>query len=185
MREHIRANLTLLVLTILICSILYPMALLGLGRTVFRQKAEGSLVTGKDGKVVGSHLIGQPFKGKEYFQPRPSAAGSGYDAMASSGSNLGASNPLLRSRVAQALGPVAKYASGPKRGKAAGDDVVAWFQQEVKDDAQKQADKRFVAAWASDHGAVAEQWVKDNAETVGAWLGKDAASVKSESGDVV
>lgn len=183
MLPQIRAIVILLVLTMGISSVLYPLALLGIGKALFREQAEGSLVRGKDGTPVGSRLIAQPFKGDEYFQPRPSAAD--YNAAASAATNWGASNPLLRDRVAQALGPIVKYAGGPKKGKLAGEDVVQWFQEQVKDDSTAEAEKRFLPSWANDHSAVAEQWVKNNAEAVGAWIGKDGDTVKSESGEVV
>src|SRR5262245_34836021 len=111
MSSHVRANLWLLVLSVVICSILYPAALLGIGQTMFREKANGSLVLDKDGKAVGSKLIAQPFTADEYFQPRPSAAS--YNGAASGASNWGASNYQLRERVARALGPIVKYAGGP------------------------------------------------------------------------
>src|SRR5947209_4956140 len=88
MLSHVRANLLLLAVTLVLCSFVYPLLLWVVGQAVFPDKAEGSLVV-VDGKVRGSSLIAQPFVGKEYFQPRPSAAGSsGYDASASGGSNL-------------------------------------------------------------------------------------------------
>jgi K+-transporting ATPase ATPase C chain len=180
MLQHLRANLILLVLTVVLCSVVYPLTLLGIGKALMPKEAEGSLLE-KDGKTVGSRLIAQGFKGDLYFQPRPSAVD--YNAAASGATNWGASNPLLRDRVAQALGPIVKYASGPRKGKLAGDDVVQWFQAQVKDDAK--ADKRFLPSWANDHSTVAEQWIKNNAEAVGAWIGKDADTVKNESGDVV
>src|SRR5271157_4410977 len=102
MFPHLRANLWLLVLTLALCSGLYPLALWAIGKTVFPRQAEGSLLRGPDGKPVGSRLIAQPFSGEEYFQPRPSAVS--YNATASGASNWGASNPLLRDRVAQQLG---------------------------------------------------------------------------------
>src|SRR5262245_51649841 len=108
MWSHIRAIVALLVLTMGISSVAYPLVLLGLGKSLFRERAEGSLIPGKDGTPTGSRLIAQPFKGNEYFQPRPSAAD--YNAAVSSATNWGASNPLLRDRVAQALGPIVKYA---------------------------------------------------------------------------
>src|SRR5579871_3562491 len=102
MLAHLRGNLVLLVLTVLVCCVLYPLVVWGIGRAAFPHQAEGSLLTTPDGKAVGSRLIAQPFTGDEYFQPRPSAAG--YNAAASGASNWGASNPRLRDRVARAVG---------------------------------------------------------------------------------
>lgn len=101
MTAHLRANLLLLGLTFVVCSVLYPLSVLAVGRGLFPTKASGSLVAGPDGKPVGSRLIAQEFKGDEWFQPRPSAAG--YNAAASGGSNLGANNPKLRERVEETL----------------------------------------------------------------------------------
>jgi len=124
MYAHLRANLWLLGLTLLICCVLYPILLLGVGQTFFREQAQGSLIAGPDGKPIGSRLIAQPFTGDEYFQPRPSAVG--YNAAASGGSNLAASNPALRERVARQLGTIVKYRSGPKKGQLIGPDVESW-----------------------------------------------------------
>ncbi|CAN5557819.1 potassium-transporting ATPase subunit KdpC [soil metagenome] len=101
MTAHLRSNLLLLGLTVLICSVLYPLAVLAVGQGLFPSRANGSVILGLDGKPVGSRLIAQEFKGDEWFQPRPSAVG--YTANASGGSNLGANNPKLRERVEETL----------------------------------------------------------------------------------
>jgi K+-transporting ATPase ATPase C chain len=184
MLGHVRSGLLLLVLTVVLCCLVYPLMLLGIGQLAFRDKAQGSLV-GADGKPaaeeagVGSRLIAQPFRGDEYFKPRPSAAS--YNGAASGGSNWGANNPLLRDRVARQLGPIAKY----KDGRPVGPDIEAWFLSQVKGDAQKKVEDRFVVRWASDHSALAEQWIKDNVDAVAAELGKEAPAVKDATADTV
>jgi K+-transporting ATPase ATPase C chain len=99
MFTHLRpAVFTLLLLTVL-TGLAYPLAVTGLGQLLFTQAANGSLVAGPSG-VAGSRLIGQTWTQDKYFQGRPSAAGQGYDATASSGSNLGPTSAKLRDQVA-------------------------------------------------------------------------------------
>jgi len=100
MKKNLLTALLMTIATTVLLGILYPLLVTGLAQLIFPQQANGQLIKGKDGVVVGSRLIGQPFSGPGYFHARPSAAGTaGYDASASSGSNLGPTNAQLIARV--------------------------------------------------------------------------------------
>jgi K+-transporting ATPase ATPase C chain len=97
--QHIRPAIVMLVLMTLLTGLLYPLGFTALAGAVFPHQAAGSLVT-IDGKVIGSELIGQTYASAKYFHARPSAAGNGYDAANSSGSNYAATSKKLKDRIA-------------------------------------------------------------------------------------
>jgi K+-transporting ATPase ATPase C chain len=99
MKKHIVTAVLYTVVTAVLLGVVYPLAVTGLAHVFFPKQAEGSLIE-RNGTLVGSHLIGQTFSGPGYFWSRPSAAGTGYDASASSGSNLAPTNAALATRVA-------------------------------------------------------------------------------------
>jgi potassium-transporting ATPase KdpC subunit len=102
--KHIYPALAMTVVLTVLTGIIYPYAITGLAYVLFKDKAQGSLIV-RDGKVVGSRLIGQPFTGPGYFHSRPSAAGSGYDGTASGGTNLG---PTSKKLIEQMVKPAAE-----------------------------------------------------------------------------
>lgn len=103
MREHIRPTLALLAAFTVLTGLAYPLLVTGLAQIAFPRQANGSLIV-RQGRTVGSELIGQPFGDPAYFWGRPSATAPWpYNAAASAGSNLGPSSPVLRERIAQRL----------------------------------------------------------------------------------
>jgi K+-transporting ATPase ATPase C chain len=99
MKKNLITTVLMTIVTTVLLGILYPLLVTGLAQLIFPKQANGQLIQ-RDGLLVGSRLIGQPFSGPGYFHGRPSAAGvTGYDASASSGSNLGPTNAQLIARV--------------------------------------------------------------------------------------
>jgi len=159
---------------VILCGV-YPGVLWVIGQALFPFQVNGSLVRDADGKVVGSLLVAQPFSKDEYFQPRPSAAS--FDATASASSALAPSNYALRDRVARAIGPIATYAAGDKKGQLVAPDVEAWFQGD-----QAGGKPHIVAQWADAHNSLAQAWVTadpSRAAYVDAWAKSHEEAVKN------
>jgi K+-transporting ATPase ATPase C chain len=122
--KHLRPAIVVTLLLCVITGLLYPAALTAIAQLVFPRQANGSIVT-VNGRVVGSELIGQPFTAPYYFHSRPSAAGAGYDAAASAGTNKGPTDlKLADTLIAGAVASVVKE-DGAEKGKIPSDMVTA------------------------------------------------------------
>jgi potassium-transporting ATPase KdpC subunit len=153
----------LIVMTVLL-GIAYPFAMFAVGRVV-AGTSDGSYVTDASGSVVGSALIGQTFAGDEWFWPRPSAAGDGYDALSSSGSNLGPDNPDLVAAVGERQAAIAAADGVPPRDVAA-DAVTAsgsGLDPDISPEYARQQVARVAAARGQDPArvsALVDQWTQ-------------------------
>ncbi len=98
MKRNLLTAVLMTIATTVLLGLVYPLVMTGLAQVLFHHKANGQLIQ-RDGVVVGSSIIGQGFSSPGYFHPRPSAAGNGYDAANSGGSNLGPTNQKLIDRV--------------------------------------------------------------------------------------
>jgi K+-transporting ATPase ATPase C chain len=190
-KTYITKSLWLLGSTVVVGCLIYPLVVWGIGQTFFPFTANGSMITGSDGKLVGSLRIAQPFSKDEYFWPRPSAAS--YDASASASSALAASNYALRDRVARMLGPIVKYSSGPKAGQLVAPDIEAWFDLD-----RYQGQTHIVAQWADNHNELAQGWIaadpahaqyvnywaKGHKRTVVDWIKQNPATPQPQASDL-
>ncbi len=124
MKTLYQSIMATLLLALILCGA-YPLLVTGLGQVLFHDKANGSLIQTQEGKIVGSRLIGQTFSKPEYFHGRPSAAGNGYDAANSSGSNLGPTNQKFADGLKANVEALVKDNPTLKRGEVPGDLVTA------------------------------------------------------------
>lgn len=105
MKEQLKIAFLMTIVTTVLLGIVYPLVVTGMAQVLFHDQANGQLIE-RDGKIIASRIIGQPFTGPGYFHSRPSAAGNGYDGLASGGTNWGPTNKKLIDRVAADLARV-------------------------------------------------------------------------------
>ena len=120
---HIRGVVVSTLVLAVVCCGLYPLIVFGISQMLFRDQANGSLITGADGSVRGSKLLGQAFSDAKYFHPRPSAAGNGYDAANSGASNLGPTSEKLKNAINDRIEAYRKE-NGLRNGEAVPADAV-------------------------------------------------------------
>lgn len=111
MKKNLMIAVLMTIVTTVLLGVVYPLVMTAVAQVLFRDKANGQLIS-RDGKVIGSRIIGQPFTGPGYFHSRPSAAGDGYDAANSGGTNLGPTNQKLIDRVKQDVATLQKENPG-------------------------------------------------------------------------
>jgi K+-transporting ATPase ATPase C chain len=191
MLRYLAKSALLIGITVVVVCGVYPGVLWVIGQTLFPFQANGSIVRGDDGNVIGSMLVAQPFTKDEYFQPRPSAAS--YDSTASTSSGYAPSNYALRDRVARAIGPIATYASGDKKGQPVAPDVETWFQAD-----KGGGNPHIVAQWADAHNTLAQAWItgdpthgayvdawsKAHPDIVADWAKKNPATPQPKASDL-
>jgi K+-transporting ATPase ATPase C chain len=107
LRKNLLIAVLMTIVTTILLGVVYPLAVTGLAQALFSDQANGQLIE-RDGRVIGSRIIGQGFSSPGYFRPRPSAAGTGYDAANSAGTNLGPTNRKLIDAVKAAVDAAAR-----------------------------------------------------------------------------
>jgi K+-transporting ATPase ATPase C chain len=121
----IRASIVSTLILAVVCCGVYPVVVWGIAQIAFPGKANGSLIVDKAGTIRGSQLLGQGFAGEKYFHPRPSAAGNGYDAANSSGSNLGPTSQKLNDAIKDRIAAYRKENNLPDSEAVPADAVTA------------------------------------------------------------
>lgn len=157
--ENIFAALRVTLVTLVLTGLVYPFAMTGMAQALFHDRANGSLVHDEKGTVVGSELIGQVFANPAYLQGRPSAAGNGYDATSSSGSNFGPTSKKLQDRVAADVARLHK--ENPEAPMPVPTDLVTASASGLDPDLSPQA-----ALWQVPRIARARQISADRVEVV-------------------
>ena len=122
---ELRPAILATVVLAVVCSGLYPLVVYGISQMLFPDKANGSLIVAPDGTVRGSRLLGQAFSDPKYFHPRPSAAGNGYDATSSGGSNLGPTSRKLDDAIKERIAAYRVENSLSETGPVPADAVTA------------------------------------------------------------
>jgi len=123
--HEIKTTVCTTLVLLFICCCVYPLFVFGVGQLLFPQKAEGSLVLDANGKPIASTLLGQTFAADKYFNPRPSAAGNGYDSTSSGGSNLGPTSQALHDAMQQRVADYRKANNLPDTQLVPADAVTA------------------------------------------------------------
>jgi len=123
--KEIKTSIIVAVILLVICCGIYPLIVFGAGQLLFSKQANGSLVWDDQGKPIASTLLAQNFTADKYFNPRPSAAGTGYDSTSSGGSNLGATSQALHDAVKQRVADYRKANSLPDSQPVPADAVEA------------------------------------------------------------
>jgi K+-transporting ATPase ATPase C chain len=123
--QEIKTTVVVTFILLIICCGIYPVFIFGAGQLFFPQKANGSLVLDAGGKPIASTLLGQTFSADKYFNPRPSAAGTGYDSTSSGGSNYGATSQALHDAVKQRVADYRKANNLPDTQLVPADAVTA------------------------------------------------------------
>ena len=123
--KEIKTSIIVILILLVICCAIYPLVIYGVGQLLFPRQANGSLVLDSDGKPIASTLLGQTFSDAKYFNPRPSAAGNGYDSTSSGGSNYGATSQALHDAVQQRVADYRKANDLPDSQAVPADAVTA------------------------------------------------------------